>query len=114
MRLFSYSPINFSEKTLKEKIILKIRLLNSVNVPLVNSMYSSSILEKEQLEKIDFGKNNLYISGDCGAFNKQFTYSKTSYKDNIFICSGIGSQWANNVVDLNTLNPVFLILMEMW
>ena len=70
-------------------------------------MYSSSILEKEQLEKIDFGKNNLYISGDCGAFNKQFTYSKTSYKDNIFICSGIGSQWANNVVDLNTLNPVF-------
>ena len=107
LRLFSYSPINFSEKTFKEKIILKLRSLNFINVPLVNSMYSSSILEKEQLEKINFGKNNIYISGDCGAFKKQFTYSKTIYKGNIFICSGIGSQWANNVVDLNTLNPVF-------
>lgn len=107
LRLFSFSPIKYSKKTLKQKIILKIRSFNSLKVPLVNSMYSSEILEKEQLEKINYGKDNIYLSGDCGAFENQFTYSKTFYKDNIFICSGIGSKWANNVVDLKTLNPIF-------
>ena len=107
LRLFSFSPISYSKKNIKTKIVLKIRSFNSLKVPLVNSMYSSEILEKEQLEKINYGKDNIYISGDCGAFENQFTYSKTFYKDNIFICSGIGSKWANNVVDLKTLNPIF-------
>ena len=112
LRLFTDIPQRFSAKTLKDKIILKVKIFFSLKIPLVNSMYSSTILEKEQIEKIDFGNNNIYLSGDCGAYKNQFSYSKTFYKDNIFICSGIGSEWANNVIDLRTLKPIFLILME--
>jgi len=107
LRLFSYAPINLRDKTFKEKIIFKIESFFSLKLPLVNSMYSSNILEKKQLEKINFGKNNIYLAGDCGAFQNQFTYSKTFFNGNTFICSGIGSRWANNVVDLKTLNPIF-------
>lgn len=107
LRLFTGIPNNFSNKKLKDKIILKVKSIFSLKIPLVNSMYSSTILEKEQIEMINFGKNNIYLAGDCGAFKNQFTYSKTIYKGNTFICSGIGSEWANNVIDLKTLNPIF-------
>ena len=70
-------------------------------------MYDSTILEKEQIEKIDFGSNNIYLAGDCGAYKDRFPYSKTIYKNNIFICSGIGSEWANHVINLNSLEPIF-------
>ena len=70
------------------------------------------ILQKKSPIDLDytyviFGKNNIYLAGDCGAFQGRFTYSKTVYEGNTFICSGIGSNWANNVVDLNTLEPIF-------
>jgi len=107
LRLFSDTPRNNSKKNLIEKIELKIRSFFSLDLPLANSMYSSIILEKTEIEKINFGNNNVYLAGDCGAFQNQFTFSKTLYKGNTFICSGIGSKWANNVVDLKTLNPIF-------
>tara|TARA_B100001093_G_C26787469_1_gene997339 strand:- start:544 stop:1422 length:879 start_codon:yes stop_codon:yes gene_type:complete len=107
LRLFSDSPRNVSNKTLKEKIVFKIKSFFFLELPLVNSMYSSIILEKKQIEDINFGNNNVYLAGDCGAFQGQFTYSKTLFKGNTFICSGIGSKWANNVVNLKTLNPIF-------
>ena len=43
-------------------------------------MYDPTILEKEQIEKIDFGSNNIYLAGDCGAYKDRFPYSKTIYK----------------------------------
>jgi len=107
LRLFSDTPKNNLNQNLKEKIIIKIKSFFSLELPLVNSMYSSVILEKKEIEKINFGKNNVYLAGDCGAFQGQFTFSKTFFDGNTFICSGIGSKWANNVVDLKTLNPIF-------
>ena len=107
LRLLTDYPKSFSKKSLKEKIFSKIKSYFSLQAPLANSMYGSEILEKDQIEKINFGKNNIYLAGDCGAFQGRFTYSKTVYEGNTFICSGIGSNWANNVVDLNTLEPIF-------
>ena len=107
LRLFTDIPNSTSSNNFKDKIILKVKRFFSLKIPLVNNMYASTILEKKQIEKIDFGSNNIYLAGDCGAYKDRFSYSKTFYKNNIFICSGIGSVWANHVIDLRTLEPVF-------
>ena len=107
LRLFTDIPNSSSTNNFKDKIISKIRYFFSLKIPLVNSMYGSTILEKKEIEKINFGNNNIYLAGDCGAYKDKFSYSKTFYKNNIFICSGIGSEWANHVVDLRSLEPIF-------
>ena len=70
-------------------------------------MYKSKIIERDEIKKINFGKDNIYLAGDCGAYKNKFSYAKTFFKSNTFICSGIGSGWANNVINLNTLEPIF-------
>ena len=104
LRLFSEERNNFS---LIDKVILRLKSLHYRKIPIANSMYESKILEYEDIKKINFGKKNIYLAGDCGAFEDKFPYVKTYYKDNTFICSGIGSGWANNVVNLSTLEPIF-------
>ncbi|MDC3004636.1 metallophosphoesterase [Candidatus Pelagibacter sp.] len=107
LRLFSDLPHNLPNSTMIEKINYKIKLFNSIQIPIANSMYNSKIIERNEIKKINFGKDNIYLAGDCGAFKDRFSYAKTIFKSNTFICSGIGSGWANNVVNLNTLEPIF-------
>ena len=104
LRLFSEERNNFS---LIDKVVLRLKSLHYRKIPIANSMYQSKIIEHEEIKKINFGKKNIYLAGDCGAYENNFPYVKTYYKDNTFICSGIGSGWANNVVNLNTLEPIF-------
>ena len=104
LRLFSEEGNNYS---LLDKVILKLKSKKYRKIPIANNMYGSKIMEHDTIAKTDFGKKNTYLAGDCGAFKNNFSYVKTYYKDNIFICSGIGSGWANNVVNLNTLEPIF-------
>jgi len=107
LRLFSDLPHNLPNKKRIDKIFYKIKLFNSIQIPIANSMYESKILERGEIKKINFGNNNVYIAGDCGAYEDRFSYVKSYYNNNTFICSGIGSGWANNVIDLNTLEPIF-------
>jgi len=107
VRLFSDLPHNLPNTSTIDKFLYKIKLFNSIQIPIANSMYQSKILERNEIKKINFGKNNIYLAGDCGAYHDRFSYVKTYYKNNTFICSGIGSGWANNVINLNTLEPIF-------
>jgi len=107
VRLFSDLPHILPNTTIKDKILYRIKLFNAIKIPIANSMYQAKILDRKVIKKIKFGKNNIYLAGDCGAYKDRFSYVKTLYKNNTFICSGIGSGWADNVVNLNTLEPIF-------
>ena len=59
------------------------------------------------INKTNFGKNNYLISGDCGAYKLGYSYLYAEFKSNYFICSGIGSGWANNIYDIKNKIPIF-------
>ena len=111
LRLFSEESNNYS---LLDKLSLKLkswgfshRIMDYRKIPIANSMYGAKILEHKEIKQINFGKKNIYLAGDCGAFEGNFPYVKSYFKDNTFICSGIGSGWGHNVVSLNSLEPIF-------
>ena len=111
LRIFSDQSNNYS---LFKKLSLKLkswgfsqRIMKYRKIPIANSMYGAKILEYKDIKQINFGKKNIYLAGDCGAFDESFPYVKSYFKENTFICSGIGSGWGNNVVSLNTLEPIF-------
>jgi len=93
--------------TMKDAIILQhyVWFLSLYSgLPIANSMYRTIPINPLT---INFGKNNVYLAGDCGAFSKNFPFASTIYKENTFICSGLGTKWANHVVDLNNYQPIF-------
>ncbi len=59
------------------------------------------------IEEVKLGKNNYFIAGDCGAYKLGYSYLYAEYKDNYFICTGLGSGWANNVFDILNKEPIF-------
>ena len=59
------------------------------------------------IKSTDFGKQNTFLAGDCGAYRFGYSYIETHYKSNKFICTGLGSGWADNVYDLEKKKPIF-------
>jgi predicted phosphodiesterase len=59
------------------------------------------------IKNLDFGKNNYFVSGDCGAYKFGYSFLHAEFNNNFFICTGLGSGWANNVYDIINNEPVF-------
>ena len=55
---------------------------------------------------INFGKNNKFISGDCGKYLDKSPYVLARYKNNYFLCTGLGKS-SNNFIIMPTLEPFF-------
>jgi hypothetical protein len=54
----------------------------------------------------EFGKNNKFVSGDCGKYSANPPYILAKFKSNFFLCTGLGDS-SNNFVILSTLEPFF-------
>ena len=71
---------------------------------------SNQSLGTENTLKFDkiksFGKGNKFISGDCGKYADKPPYVLAKYKNNYFLCTGLG-QSSNNFIILSTLEPIF-------
>ena len=59
-----------------------------------------------EINDLDFGKNNYFVSGDCGAYKFGYSFYMQNLKI-IFCCTGLGSGWANNAYDIINNEPVF-------
>ena len=75
--------------------------------PLKPSNQSLGIKNNLKFDEINnFGKVNKFISGDCGKYSDKPPYILAKYKDNFFLCTGLG-QSSNNFIILSTLEPIF-------
>jgi hypothetical protein len=70
-----------------------------------NQIFSEEFdLKFDQIKK--FGKNNKFISGDCGKYSNNPPYILAKMNGNSFLCTGLG-EGSNNFVILPTLKPLF-------
>ena len=59
------------------------------------------------ISELNIGKNNYFISGDCGLKKFSYSYIWAKFKENYFICTGLGSGWSNNVFSMTEKKPIF-------
>mgnify|MGYP003706001039 CR=1 FL=1 len=78
-----------------------------VFLPLKPSNQTLKIKNNLKFDEIsNFGKNNKFISGDCGKYSDKSPYVLAKYRNNFFLCTGLG-QSSNNLIILSTLEPIF-------
>lgn len=78
-----------------------------VFLPVEPSNQSLGIKNDLKFDKIkSFGKDNKFISGDCGKYTDKSPYVLARYKNNYFLCTGLG-QSSNNFIILSSLDPMF-------
>ncbi len=86
------------------------QLFENIGVNVANQIIRENFenMKLSKIEHLDFGNNNVYLAGDCGAFAQNIPYIKTWYKNSIFVCSGIGNKIGHNIVIIDeNLSPVF-------
>ena len=80
-----------------EKVFLPIKPSNQ-------SLGTENSLKFDKIK--NFGKGNKFISGDCGKYADKSPYVLASYKNNYFLCTGLGKS-SNNFIILSSLDPIF-------